>query len=80
MVCRPKIGVLFYPEKLYSREYTSGNLRKKSWSQGHCVQSALNTSFASTLQLPIRRQLGVCFDSQSQLLNLADKPDVYSML
>ena len=48
-------------------------------SQGHCVQATLNTSFlslaadysASTLRL---------FWLQSQLLNLANKQDVYSLL
>ena len=50
------------PEKLYIREFASGNLRE-NWSQGYCVQTALNTSFALLSQLEIRRQLCVCFDS-----------------
>ena len=29
------------PEKLYIRECTSGNLRK-NWSQGYCVQTAVD--------------------------------------
>ena len=44
------------PEKLYIREYTSGNLCK-NWSQGYCVQTALKTSFA----LLGSRQIGVNF-------------------
>ena len=43
-------------------------LFRKNWS--YCVQTALNTSFALKMQLTIRRQLCVCFDSQ----DLADKP------
>ena len=37
--------VLFHPEKQYIRENTSGNLRK-TFGQGYCVQTVLNTSFA----------------------------------
>ena len=68
----------FYSENLYIREYTSGNLRK-IWSQGYCVQTALNTSFALLLLLENRRQVCVFFISfllQSQL-NLAGEPDVF---
>ena len=49
---------------LYIREYASGNVRK-NWNQGYCVQTASKWL-----------QLCVCFD----WLNLADKPDVYSLL
>ena len=66
---------------LYIREYTSGSLRK-IWSQGYCVQTALNTSFALLLLLENRCQVCVFFISfllQSQL-NLAGEPDVYSLL
>ena len=58
---------MFYvlcPEKLYIREYTSGNLRK-NWSQGFCVQTAMNTSFALRSQLENRRQLCVCLTPKS---------------
>ena len=45
------------PEKLYIREYTSGNLRKK-WS--YCLQTALNISCALlSQQLENWRQLCV---------------------
>ena len=65
----PVVGFLIFllglgrPAKFYIREYTSGNLRKH-WSQGYCVQTALNTSFALLSQLENRRQLCVCFDSK----------------
>ena len=63
-------------EKLYIREYTSGYLRK-TWSQAYCLQTALIVSFACFSQLTNRRQYCVCFDLQSQLLNLADHNQTY---
>ena len=57
-----------YAEKLYIREYTS-NILRKNWSQGYCVQTALNTSFALLLlQQAIRRQLCICFVKVSCLI------------
>ena len=58
-----RIPVLYVSEKLYIREYTSGNLRK-NLSQGYCVQTALTTSFALLSQMAIRIQLCICFDSK----------------
>ena len=72
------ISWLAEAQKLYIREYTSGNIHK-IWNQGYCLQTALNTSFALLSRLAIRRQFWVCFWLQSQLLNLTHKPDVYSL-
>ena len=52
---------------MYFSEYTSVNLRR-NWSQDNCVQAALNAICSSLTA------------DQSQLINLADKPDVYSLL
>ena len=68
---------LFSSENLYSREFTSGNLRENR-SQGYCVLTDLDTSLALLSQLENWRQLCVCFDSK--ILNLAGEPDVYSQL
>ena len=47
----------------------------KNWSQGVCVQTALNSSFALLSQLTINFLFVL-----TQLLNLADKRDAYSLL
>ena len=59
------------------REYTSDNLRKNESGSLCTVQTALNASFAFLSQW----QFGVNFAFVlSQLLDLADKQDVYSLL
>ena len=66
MIKLDSLESLINPEKLYIREYTSGNLRK-NWSQGYCVQ----TPFSVLSQLENRRQLCVC---------VAGEPDIYFLL
>ena len=46
--CLSSFGELNEPEKLYIREYTSGDLRK-NWSQGNTSSAADNST--STLRL-----------------------------
>ena len=53
-----------------------------NWSQGYCVQTALNYQFWLSLAVWKSRQLCVCFDSAkaaSKSVNLAGEPDVYSL-
>ena len=65
-------------EKLYIIEYTLETLWIKSSQGYYCVQTALNTSFALSLAANnLASTLGFYL---TQLLNLADKPDVYSLL
>ena len=66
---------LVKPENI--REYTSGNVRN-NWSQGYCVQTALNIiSVFSSLAAGNSASNLRLFWLQNQLLNLADKQDVY---
>ena len=51
-----------------------------NWSQGYCVQTALNTSFALLSPLENRRQLCVCFDLKSAVKSCRRTIDVYSLL
>ena len=66
-------------EKLYIWEYTSGNLRKKIESGLLCTDSSKYQFFSSFAAWKSASTLRL-FWLQSQLLNLAEEPDVYSLL
>ena len=64
-VCVYTTGKILRKNTIFSEHPVEHMSERKNWSQGYCLQAALNTGFASLSQLAIRRQLCVLrFDSK----------------